>query len=85
MKEFKIIVGADAANTHIYVDNQPIGMVRDIKFHVGVGTTPAVEIVFPDLRAFSNSAAKKVSDQVELLKDLPQVKVTLAKVEFSKI
>lgn len=82
MKEFKVIVGADAVNTHIYVDDEPIGLIQDIKFHVGVSASPLVEIVFPDLRPFNSAAAQKVADQVELLKDLPQVKVTLAKIEF---
>lgn len=84
MKEFKIIVGKDAATTQVFVDNRQVNMIQDIKFHVGINSVPTVEIVFPDLRPFSADAAKKVSAQVQLLQDLPQVKITLAKVDFTK-
>jgi hypothetical protein len=84
MKELKVVIGENAASTHVYVDNKPVGMIQDIKVHVGVDTPPTVEIVFPDLRPFSPDAAKKVAAQVQLVQGLPQVKVSLAKVEMTK-
>lgn len=82
MKEFKMIVGTSGADTYVYVDNKQVGYIQDIKVHVGVDTSPQIEIVFPDLRPFNHDAAKRVAEQVELLKDLPQVKTSLVKLKM---
>ena len=84
MKELKIIIGENAASTHVYVDNKPVGMIQDIIIHVGVNTPPNVEIVFPDLRSYGSGIAEKVNTQVELVHDLPQVKISMAKIDMPK-
>jgi len=85
MKEFKVILGQSNKDTHILVDNQQVGWVQSIKIQVDVDLpSPQIEIVFPDLRQINQVAAQKIQQQVELLKDLPQVKATLQKIEFPK-
>lgn len=81
-KEFKVIIGESVSEVRVLVDNQPIGLIQEIKFHAATEQVPQVEIVFPDLRKISADAAKKVSEQIAKLSGLPQVKVTLVKVEF---
>lgn len=84
MKELKLVIGENSASTHVYVDDKPVSMIQDLKIHVGVETSPTVEIIFPDLRPYSREGARKVGAQVKLLQDLPQVKISLAKVDFTK-
>lgn len=84
--ELKVILGESAANTFVLVDNQPIGLIQDIKIHVGVNSTqPEVEIVFPNLLPFAQTNKSMVDileHQLKLLKELPQVKVTLQDIKF---
>lgn len=84
-KELKLIVGETTGEVHVWVNNQPVGFIQEVKFHVGIQSNPEVEIVFPDLRPYSEDTARNVADQIGLLAGLPQVKVTLQKVEFPKI
>jgi hypothetical protein len=84
MKKLQVIIGTTAQDTYVMVDNQPIGMIQEIKFSASADHAPQIELIFPDLRPFSASAANKIADQIGLLADLPQVKVSLQKVEFHK-
>lgn len=80
MKELKVILGEKTSDTHILVDNQAIGYIQELKIHVEVNSSaPQIEIIFPDFRQISLALADKVAEQVNLLKDLPHVKVVLKK------
>jgi len=86
--ELKVILGDSTANTLVLVDNQPIGLIQEIKIHAGVHQhSPEVEIVFPNLRPFASSN-KSIVDELEktlkLLAELPQVKVTLQEIKFDE-
>ena len=83
-KELKFIIGETAGDVHVLVNNQPVGFIQEVKFCVGTESNPQVEFVFPDLRPYSEDAARKVADQIGLLAGLPHVKVSLQKVEFPK-
>ena len=87
--ELKVILGATSAETLVLIDDQPIGLIQDIKFHVSVeNPTPQIEIVFPNLMPFRNTNRQMV-EQLELhleeLKKLPHVKVTLEDLKFPEV
>ncbi len=86
--ELKVILGPTTHDTLVLVDNQPIGLIQDIKFHASVDSvTPEIEIVFPNLmpfRATNETMVKNLEEHLELLKELPHVKVTLKDIEFEK-
>lgn len=92
--ELKVILGPTAHETLVLVDNEPIGLIQDIKFHVGVNhTVPDIEIVFPNLLgpgvdadyAQNSVMVRQLKKTLELLKDLPHVKVTLQDLQFPKV
>jgi hypothetical protein len=59
--ELKVILGDTARNTIVYIDNQPIGLIQDIKFHASVNSPiPELEIVFPDLTPFRKTNGSMV-------------------------
>lgn len=84
--ELKIIWGDSSANTIVLVDNKPIGLIQEIRCHVSVNTPiPEIEITFPNLQPFAQtnkSMVDMLEQQLELLKELPQVKVTLQDIKF---
>ena len=86
--ELKVIMGETTSDTHVFVDNQPIGLIQELKMSVAVGNhAPTVEIVFPNLAPFEQTNKQLVETfhkQIELLKELPQVKVTLQDLNFGK-
>jgi hypothetical protein len=86
--ELKIILGPTAHETVVYVDDQPIGLIQDIKFHANVDDTATeIEIIFPNMFPFSDTNVHMcmiLEDALEELKKVPHVKVTLKDIEFNK-
>ena len=86
--ELKVILGETTSDTHVLVDNQPIGLIQELKMSVAVGNpAPQIEIVFPNLEPFTQTNKELVDTfhkQIALLKELPQVKVTLQDLNFEK-
>lgn len=77
----------------VYVDEQQIGLIQDVKFHASAHENfPEVEIVFPNL--FDSQVDQKsvksgglldmLKKNLELFKEIPHVKVTLASLDWSK-
>lgn len=87
-KELKIISkGPSVAQTVVFVGEKPIGLIQRIKFTASV-TDPfsEIEIIFPDLLSipwYSNeSLLNSLKENLELLKEFPNVKVVLEKLTF---
>jgi len=84
--ELKIIVGSTTVDTKVYIDERPIGLIQDIKFHANASnSTTELELVFPNLIPFKNTNKQTVEHLeliLDLLKNLPHVKVALQDVEF---
>lgn len=89
--ELKIIMGSTPMQTIVMIDNQPIGLIQDIKFHVGVDSAESeIEIVFPDffsgdldpLYVATSPFIKELQHTLEILKEMPHVKVRLEKLQF---
>lgn len=84
--ELKVILGPTTHETLVLVDNQPIGLIQDIKFRASVESLiPEIEIVFPNLMPFKATNEVMVTElerTIELLKELPHVKVTIKDIEF---
>lgn len=85
--ELKIIIGSTTADTTVFLDEKPLGYIQDIKIHATVDNLiPTVEIVFPDFRPFRNSNKETVElfeEQLKLLSQIPNIKVTLAPLDFN--
>jgi hypothetical protein len=85
-KELKIIVGPTTGTTKVFVGDRQIGLIQDIRFHASVDyLLPQVEIVFPDLfsiQDYDSYLLKDLKENMDLLKELPNIKVTLEKLEF---
>jgi hypothetical protein len=84
--ELKVILGDSTANTIVLVDNNPIGLIQEISFKASVEhQAPEIEIVFPNLHLFASTNKELVNQleaQVQLLKELPQVKVTIRDIKL---
>ena len=86
--ELKIIVGATPLETKVFIGEKQIGLIQEIKFNANANCEGTVtEIVFPDLLSIpsysdSNGLLKELKESLELLKDMPYVKVTLQKLIF---
>lgn len=84
--ELKIVMsGPSSDKIIVYVDGQPIGLIQDIKFHASVNDSPTVEIIFPNLFPFKSSnksTVDQLEQQMDLLKKVPNVKVTLQNLKF---
>lgn len=85
-EELKIVVGPTTATTKVFVGERQIGLIQDIRFHASVDyLRPQIEIVFPDLfsiHGVDSPLVKSLQESIDLLKELPNVKVTLEKLEF---
>ncbi len=75
----------------VYVDDKQVGLIQDIKFHANAYEHfPVVELVFPNLFALDKSQlgngdlVQSLQATLDLLKEMPHVKVTLADLEFPK-
>lgn len=79
--ELKIILGATPPKTLVLIDDQPVGLIQEIKFHVKAGGDDTdIEIVFPDFLKHkdTNSVfATQLEHTLELLKEFPHVRVLL--------
>ena len=91
--ELKIIVGDNISDTKVMIDDKPVGLIQDIRLHIGVESIlPEIEITFPNLyqtnidpNYFKNSSTPaELMQTLEILKTMPQVKVTLKDLEFGK-
>lgn len=91
--ELKIILGPTAHKTLVMIDDRPIGLIQDIKFHVGIDSVvPEIEIVFPNLfsdqidQNYKNNSVmvRELKNSLDLLKTMPHVKVTLQELDFKK-
>jgi hypothetical protein len=86
--ELKVILGDLTSNTVIYINNEPINLIQDIKFHVGINdATPQLEIVFPNLmpfRATNSFVVEMLEQQIDQLKQIPNIKISLESIKFDK-
>lgn len=84
--ELKVIMGETARDTIVLVDDEQIGFIQELKFHVSVDQQiPIIEMVFPDLEPFKESnrtSVTKLDRHMELLREIPNVKITLKELEF---
>lgn len=85
-KELKIVVGPNSYKTMVYLNDEPIGLIQDIKIHVSCNDPfPQVEIVFPNLFALdigqnyyqSSPLPKQLAQKLWDLSEVPNLKVTL--------
>ena len=85
-KELKIVIGSNTYETLVYLNDEPIGMIQDIKIHVNCNEIhPTIEIVFPNLFGMeisdtyyrASSIPKQLAQHMWDLSDIPNVKVTL--------
>jgi len=80
--ELKIIIGATPSDCNIYIDDEQIGIIQNIKVELNVADLfPKIEITFPDLFDEKHSTledlTKKLACTIEKLKDIPNVTVKL--------
>lgn len=76
-RELKIVLGMTVGETRVFVDDKQVGLIQDIKIHANVTQTlPIVDIVFPDLREYDTPAATMLKEQIELLKGMPNVRIS---------
>lgn len=73
--ELKIILGETPASTKIFVDDQIIGLIQEIKINVNVKNSE-IEIVFPDLGTHTSTFTKDLEKYKEIFKEMPYVKIT---------
>jgi hypothetical protein len=83
-RELKIITGPTVHDTRVLVDDEPIGLIQDIKFEANVEhTTPLIQITFPDFRQHREtnaSMAKTLDHYLDMLKEFPYVQVVLRRI-----
>ncbi len=79
--ELKVILGATARETLVFIDDQPVGLIQEIKFVANAETGKTdIELTFPDFREYAttNGAfAKQLDSTLELLKEMPHIRVLL--------
>ena len=79
--ELKVILGATAHETMVYIDDQPVGLIQEIKFVANATTGETdIELVFPDFREYkqtNGNFARQLEDTLELLKEMPHIRVLL--------
>jgi hypothetical protein len=79
--ELKVILGATPHQTLVLIDDEPVGLIQEIKFHVKAGGTDTdIEIVFPNFlehKETNKVFATQLEQTLELLKELPHVRVLL--------
>ena len=81
-KKLKIIFGPTPNMIKVFVDDKKIGLIQKISFYADINVVQPVEIVFPDLLSipsYTGNAVDSLKENLELLKDVPHVKVTLEK------
>lgn len=79
--ELKIILGATPAQTLVLIDDEPVGLIQEIKFHVKVDSDDTdIEIVFPNFlkhKDTNSTFATQLEHTLELLKEFPHIRVLL--------
>ena len=88
--ELKIIMSGEFNSmVKVYIDDKQVGLIQDIKFHASADEhTPQVEIMFPNLFALDKSQLgngdliQSLQSTLDLLQEMPHVKVTLLDLEF---
>jgi hypothetical protein len=88
--QLKIIMSGEFNSmVKVYIDDKQVGLIQDIKFHASANEhAPHVEIVFPNLFALDKSQfgnddlLQSLQSTLDLLKEMPNVKVTLLDLEF---
>lgn len=79
--EFKVILGATSMETKVFIDDKPVGLIQEIKFVANAATGETdTELTFPDLQEYKMAGgglAKDLEYTLELLKEIPHVKVVL--------
>ena len=93
--EFKIVLKMEdgkplaSHKVTIYLDDEPVGMVQDIKFHAAAGESlPSLDITFPNLRSDkiadsyykTANMAKDTDRWIDKLKNLPGIRVFLKEI-----
>ena len=85
-KEIKIVIGPKTYETLVYLNDEPIGFIQEIKIHVNCNEPyPVVEIVFPNLFEMavastyyqSSPMPRQLAQTMWDLSDVPNVTVTL--------
>ena len=85
-KELKIVIGTNIHETLVYLNDEPIGLIQDIKIHANCGQPyPTVEIVFPNLFDLEidptyyhhSPLLKQLAQHLWDLSDVPNLKITL--------
>ena len=79
--ELKVILGATAMQTKVFIDDKPIGLIQEIKFVANASTGDTdIELTFPELRNHRNTngpLAKDLDATLELQKEIPNVRVVV--------
>lgn len=91
-KELRIVLNDTVSDNQIfnskvkvYVDDQQVGLIHELNIKCSAEKPLAeIEIVFPDFSdttewAYSQDLAKKVNDNMEKLKEFPQISVVCKK------
>lgn len=86
-QELKIIIGENSHQTKVFVGEKQIGLIQRIIVRADAKTEETItEIIFPDLLSIAvhpeSSMVKDLKENIALLKDRPNVKVTLEKLTF---
>jgi hypothetical protein len=76
--ELKIIINENIHNVKVLLDDQPIGMIQEIKFRADVdGDIVTLELVFPDLTGYSTPLSAQLTETLIKLRSIPWVQVSL--------
>jgi tagatose-1,6-bisphosphate aldolase len=91
-KEFRIVLSDTISDNQIftskvkvYIDDQQVGLIHELNVKCNAEKIlPEIEIVFPDFSdttewAYSQDLAKKVNENIEKLKEFPQINVVCKK------
>lgn len=86
-KELKIITDGLASHTKVFVGDKQIGLIQKITFiAANDNLTNNIEIVFPDLLSLpshlNSDIVRSLKENLELLKEIPNVKIILEKLFF---
>lgn len=87
--ELKIIVSGEFnSEIKVYINNIQIGLIQDIKFSANAHKAlPQIELVFPNLfsldksQIVNNDLIQSLQETLNILKEMPHVKVTLVNLE----
>ena len=81
--QLKIIMGSSPTNTLVYIDDEPVGLIQNIKVEVSVDNPfPNIEITFPNLfdkhyQSINGGLTKDLAYHIERLEKIPGVTIKL--------